>query len=208
MLSPLRFEVTMSKKKIKKAGRGKSKGSGFERDCARACDVWWKVESGTFWRTTNSGGWKEPGDIAPRLRQSKPATWWPFVMECKFYKAIEIWQLADPKIKHAKLREWWQQVLRERDQALASGRSTKEVIPLLVFKQNASQKFVMFDLSYFPKVIADVYDGAFFLGISSHIFLPSSTAPPWTALYIATWDAFVQFFPKEYMYTILEKPMS
>ena len=78
-------------------GGGKEKGSGFEREVSRLIDVWWEEEKSTFWRTVISGGWVEPGDITPRHRPGKPAIWFPFIIECKCVKKVDVLELLTKK---------------------------------------------------------------------------------------------------------------
>ncbi len=109
-----------------KKGGGKEKGSSFERFISREFDTWWRVPPGTFWRTTNSGGWIEPGDIAPRLRKGQEEIWWPFVVECKFYKSFDI--LSTLNRGSSIFWTWWKQVLREQIDSSKVG--------FLIFKKN------------------------------------------------------------------------
>jgi hypothetical protein len=186
----------MSQKALKKkANRGKAKGSGFEREISRWIDKWWNVPNGTFWRTTNSGGWKEPGDIAPRLRQGQPPVWFPFVIECKFYRTIEFWNLFNPNVRHNKLVEWWAQVTESQKQSITATRSKKECIRLLIFKENASPVFVAFDG-------ADIPDSGYFnedLGVHSSILLTTPGPGLPHRLYIMTWDKFVVYLNRTRM---------
>lgn len=172
-----------------KKGKGKNKGSSFEREISRAIDKWWKVPSGTFWRTTNSGGWKEPGDIAPRLRQHQEKVWWPFVVECKFYKQIPFWSLFSKNNQNHLLIKWWTQVTKSQKDAIDQGRDENEAVRLLIFKQNNSPVFVLVgfedmpeDFFCFPPApvcIADVLD---------------------EVVLLFPWDAFTKLYTKENIY--------
>jgi len=125
-------------------GGGKEKGSGFEREVSRLIDVWWEEEKSTFWRTVISGGWVEPGDITPRHRPGKPAIWFPFIIECKCVKKVDVLELLTKK-KNKTLLSWWAQVTREREEAVEQGRLKEELIRLVIFKRNGSPIFVMFE---------------------------------------------------------------
>lgn len=125
-----------------KKGRGKSKGSGFERAVSKLFDTWWEVPKNTFWRTVNSGGWKEPGDIAPRFRSHEEKIWWPFIVECKFYKNFSINDVLLGK-KTGHLLKWWSQVTKEQlDALLALNRPSLLNVRLLICKYNHGPIFV------------------------------------------------------------------
>lgn len=122
-----------------KRGAGKRKGSEFERVVSRLLDVWWNVEEGTFWRSVNSGGWKEPADVSPRK-----SVWFPFVVECKFYKTISLLGLFKENSSSHLLRKWWAKLMLDVEKARQQTTDTK--IGLLVFKYNQSPIFVCFEL--------------------------------------------------------------
>lgn len=185
----------------KKRSRGKSKGNAFEREVSGWFDRWWITLPKTFWRTSNSGGWTpEPGDIAPRLRQGHPPVWWPFICECKFYKAISFKDLLDTKkaLKNNKLLLWWAQVTRESKQAVTIGRHPSEVIRLLVFKANNTPIYVAFTpkdfgaLAIFPPEILKP--------------LLISTRPDRETLWICTLTDFIASIPKKSVYAAFAKP--
>lgn len=122
---------------------GKEKGSSFERWAAAQLDKWWKVPAKTFWRTTNSGGWVEPGDIAPRLRQGATPVIFPFVIECKFYKQIN---LFNNRQKKPLINIWWKQVTESQQQAIKASNNTYFPIRLLIMKENNSPCLIAFSL--------------------------------------------------------------
>jgi len=114
----------------------KNKGSSFERDISKEFDVWWNEIKGTFWRTKNSGGIDEPGDIAPRYRpQHKEKIWWPFVVECKHYKQLNLLNLFRLQRKNNQILTWWEQVTREQAQCIKEGHAVSP-LRLLIIKPN------------------------------------------------------------------------
>lgn len=129
---------------------GKSKGSSFERLIAKDFDKWWEEVSGTFWRTKISGGSDEPGDISPRYRpQHKEKPWWPFVIECKHYKSINLLNLfRNEKNKNNHILEWWRQVTSSQNQAIKGG---YDPVPLrlLIIRVNTYPILCVFSLSEF-----------------------------------------------------------
>lgn len=127
---------------MRKAG-GREKGFEFERLVSGLFDKWFNVPSKTFWRTPMSGGWEEPGDIAPRLHKGKSIVF-PFVVECKFYKKFDLLEIFTSKKPLIKL--WWDQVTKSQNQADIN---TLGYLPirLLIFKFNRSPIYVGFSLS-------------------------------------------------------------
>lgn len=191
----------MSKKHTKKKGsRGKSKGNAFERTVSSIVDGWWKVTPKTFWRTSNSGGWKpEPGDIAPRLRQGDPVIWWPFVCECKFYKNINFAELLENDPRHNRLLVWWEQCIREKAQVVSLGRNPEEVIKLLIFKANFTPIYVAYDPSelarHNPEIakLDPIVRPELTVRRKDHFFV------------ITTLDVFIKAYTKEKVYQIFRK---
>jgi hypothetical protein len=163
-------------------GGGKSKGSGFERQVSRLVDVWWEEEPNTFWRTVVSGGWVEPGDITPRHRPGKPAIWFPFMIECKCVKGVDVLELLTDK-KNPTLLKWWAQVTRERDDAVAQGRSIAETIRLVIFKRNNSPVFVMYETD---DTLSNLPNPAI-------LYMRKR-------LVVCTWDVFSSLFTKQAVY--------
>jgi hypothetical protein len=125
---------------MKKRGGGKSKGSSFERKVAHMLDDWWELPKDTLWRTVNSGGWKQPGDIYPRI--SSTPVWFPFVVECKHYRTVNLWEILKGN-KNAKIIDWWKQVTVDQGKC----KEDKKPIRLLIFRQNNYPVFVAFDSS-------------------------------------------------------------
>jgi len=121
-------------------GRGREKGFEFERHVSSLFDEWFDVPKKSFWRTVGSGGWVEPGDIAPRLHNDKLIKF-PFVVECKFYKKFDLLEIFSSK--NPLIKTWWDQLTQ------AQNKSTIErlgylPIRLLVFKFNRSLTYVGF----------------------------------------------------------------
>lgn len=170
-----------------KKGGGKAKGSAFERKIARAIDSWWEVASGTFWRSVNSGGWKEPGDIAPRN-----AVEFPFVIECKFYKSVNPLDIFKPNMGSSHLRTWMVQLNREIEHARATKKqpSLRPTDGLLIFKYNGSPTFVAFSLK--TNSFAYSHDSEIKSPFITVVFDDSYIG-------IALLDEFTKAFPKSYI---------
>jgi Holliday junction resolvase len=167
-----------------KKGSGKRKGSQFERDIARMLDVYWKVPKNTFWRTPNSGGWHEAGDVYARDSSVK----FPFIVECKNYKSFDLLQyLSRPET--TKIYKWWNQVLRDSINAVTNGRDEILSIPLLIMKINNFPIFVAYNIHNLPnnysKGIKDIDFPFFDLGM------------PILDLKICLLSDFMEYFTKE-----------
>lgn len=126
----------------KKYGGGKEKGSQFERIVSGYLDKWWGVLPKTFWRTVASGGWEEPGDIAPRLLPMQGNVDFPIVVECKFYRKIDVFEIVKNPKNDPILVQWWNQVTASQMKAEKLGRVN--LIRLLIFKQNGGPILVGF----------------------------------------------------------------
>ena len=122
-----------------KRGGGKRKGNEFERNVSRLLDTWWNVPDGTFWRSVNSGAWKEAADIAPRSANVE----FPFVVECKFYKNLNMLDLFKTNSKTHPFRVWWKKLLEDVQKAR---QKTSEIrIGIIIFKYNNSPILVLFE---------------------------------------------------------------
>lgn len=122
-------------KKRKRGVNGRTKGNGFERQVAKmvvtafAC---FGVKTKECYRTPLSGGHLhasqyDPGDlvISKRLRK-----YFPFKVECKFYRNIRLWPLftnVDKQKKGWKFKPWLAQTCKGGNGKLH---------PMLVFKEN------------------------------------------------------------------------
>lgn len=119
-----------------KPGRGRNKGSGFEREVAKMIVDTFDLKKTECYRTPMSGGHryaskKDPGDLVLSARARRV---FPFSVECKFYKKVDLWPFLEPEKKQKKswpVRKWIAQTV-----AACNGK--RDVHPLLVFKQNNS----------------------------------------------------------------------
>lgn len=122
-----------------KKGGGRAKGSAFERHVAKmvvATFECYGISNADCYRTPLSGGHLhasklDPGDLvmSPKLRK-----YFPYSVECKSYKKLDWPKLLSPGKDKGHWTDWWQQCKK------ASG----EALPLLVFRQNRSEIFVLF----------------------------------------------------------------
>lgn len=124
-----------------KSGGGKSKGSQFEREVCKKLSEWisYDQRDDLFWRSAMSGGRatvgmkkgivrsNQAGDITSidPLGQKLIDT---FVIECKFYKNIQLHSLLFGTPKNNSIFEFWR-VLNEKASEL-------EKDPMLIIKQN------------------------------------------------------------------------
>lgn len=123
-------------------GGGRNKGNGFERQVAKlvvtAFDCMGVAKKDCY-RTPGSGGHKyaskvDPGDlvISKRLRK-----YFPFHVECKFYRRVELWPLftsIDKQKKAHKFKGWLAQTVRGNNGKLQ---------PMLVWKENQGPIFCL-----------------------------------------------------------------
>lgn len=122
-----------------KKGGGRGKGSSFERYIAgRVVSAFKKfgIKKKDCYRTPMSGGHRQasksdPGDLvlSKRLREL-----FPYSVECKFYKEINLWQFMQAEKKRDK--SW--PVTKWLEQTCTACGKKKKVFPLLVFRQNRS----------------------------------------------------------------------
>lgn len=134
----------MAKKKRKsRKGRGKAKGSAFEREISKRLSLWWTAgeSSQVFWRNSGflsrAGDRKEHqfGDVHAIDERGK----WlveNVSIELKFYKDLRILDIVDkPGKEHVMLLKHWAQCKRD---AVASNRE-----PMLIAKRNFAEPFVV-----------------------------------------------------------------
>lgn len=114
-----------------KAGRGKEKGSSYERFISSVLDTWWEVEPKTFWRSVNSGGVWDAGDNTARKAGAED---FPFVTECKHYKDMDLLELLYAR-GQALFMRWWEQAYRAA--------SKVKKVPILFFRLNYKSDFVV-----------------------------------------------------------------
>lgn len=111
----------------------KAKGSRGEREVVALLREWWKDDS--FVRAPESGalstvmeGTNAPRDVVGRLAGDILAPPdFPFCVEVKFYKDIDLWQTFKGTTK-SQLAKWWKQVVNDAERS--------DRWPLLFFKAN------------------------------------------------------------------------
>ena len=131
-----------------RAGGGKQKGAGFERDVCKKLSLW--ISDGKsdaiFWRSAMSGGRATVGQKSGIVRNTQVGdisaidpTGAPFLdvfyVECKFYKDF-MWAAYMLKQSGTLHRIW-------KDLCLKSFDSVVDKIPMLIGKQNGYPPFVM-----------------------------------------------------------------
>jgi len=179
------------------AVNGKSKGSSFERQIAKLFDTWWNEVPGTFWRTKNSGGIDEPGDIAPRYRpQHSEKVWWPFVVECKHYKHVNLLNLFREQNKLNVLKQWWEQSTREQKEAIKLGFHITP-IRLIVFKANGYPTMCVISKNEFEDRCTTVVDNDLLFNLADlDKYLTYTDAELKETLVISCLDNFIKTFSR------------
>ena len=173
-----------------KSKGSKNKGSSFEREVSKLLDDWWKVPTGTFYRSKLSGGSNEPGDITPRLMGSSSSLWWPFAVECKHHKDLKFLQLFESgKYKGGPLiLKWWKQ--------LGDDITVKDFTKwrLLIFKGNNTPILVAF----MPRDWFELHSPISFEPLD-HLedLIIYCSALLTDVLYICTWKAFSSKITKD-----------
>jgi hypothetical protein len=127
-----------------KKGGGRQKGSGFERTIAKAVlnrFAQYGITKSDCYRTPLSGGHlaargNDPGDlvISKKLRE-----FFPFCVECKFYKVVRLEYFWVPMKKHKKswhITPWLDQTMKAVENS-----DNKNLHPLLIFKANKQRVF-------------------------------------------------------------------
>ena len=184
----------------------KNKGSSFEREVSKLLDDWWKVPSGTFYRSKLSGGSNEPGDITPRLVGNNSSLWWPFAVECKHHKDLKFLQLFESlKYKDGPLiLQWWKQITDD----------VKDMCKwrLLIFKGNNTPILIAFtptewvDSFIVPPIAKYVTSKNYFDSITPDLqdsFIYDSASYK-NVLYICTWKEFSSKITKDALMQIKE----
>lgn len=123
-----------------KAGGSKAKGNAFERSIAKQLAVYFYNDPDALVRNFNSGGLATmrkgagltPGDITQVKYLDKPLQ---FSIECKFHKKFNINDLLIGNTKSTLYKAWVQ---------CARDAKTLDKIPMLVFKQNFGEPYVVF----------------------------------------------------------------
>lgn len=122
-----------------KAGGGRNKGSAFERKVAKLIIATFANKGITkqdCYRTPGSGGHRfasktDPGDLvlSPKLRKL-----FDYCVECKSYKTVP-WGRLLSSGNNGIFDDWWKQTCKAA--------KTTKAPPLLVFKHNGSEPYVM-----------------------------------------------------------------
>ena len=92
-----------------KKGSGKRKGSAFERKISKVLDEYWGVKPHTFWRARLFKNKQTFGDISVQYSQDQGDIWFPFIIECKAYKSLDLLQFLN-RTESTKLFQWWKQL--------------------------------------------------------------------------------------------------
>lgn len=135
-----------------RAGGGKQKGNSFERDISKSLSLWWSnsERDDIFWRTQSSGGRAtqrkkrgvttngQDGDISSTDPTSSLFTD-KFVMECKRYKSIKIWNIISNK--PCPFRDWW---FKLKEQATSVSKR-----PLLIMREDRQSILCAMDADLF-----------------------------------------------------------
>ncbi|MDE2099978.1 MAG: hypothetical protein KGL39_22180 [Patescibacteria group bacterium] len=134
-----------------KKGGGREKGSRFEREVAKIVVRAFADKGITqkdCYRTPLSGGHRfaaqsDPGDlvISERLRR-----FFPYAVECKSYKKLDWPKLISNAKQKGHWDKWWRQATKAAD-AQSCGRGLDRLYPLLIFRQNRSEIYVMGEAS-------------------------------------------------------------
>ena len=123
-------------------GGGRIKGSHFELETAKAIVKAFNdlgITAKDCYRTPGSGGPRfakktDPGDLVLSPKQRE---YFPFAIECKFYREISLDSLMTPCVRKGQFLSWWKQ-------AVAATPADAGVHTLLVFRQNYGQCYCMF----------------------------------------------------------------
>lgn len=124
--------AALSKRKMRPGG-GKPKGGAYERKIIKIIAKHFikaghKISISDCYRTKNSGGSNEKGDLQFSSEMCKLFNW---CVECKFYKEFKFEQLLyhyDKMKKSWKFKAWWEQLTEEVKVSKKRG--------LLVFRWN------------------------------------------------------------------------
>ena len=142
----------MSNRDRRENGKGKRKGSQFERDVCRILTEWvtGKKDPVIFWRTAGSGSQftvkkgKSPmcGDIIAIDPAGTPFTDY-FCVECKSRKKIFATSLLVEDVRS--FREWWEGLVESSEKACKG--------PLLIFRASHHPIYVLMrDLEFYELV--------------------------------------------------------
>lgn len=135
-----------------KPGRGKGKGSAFERETGRELSKWLTrgLDDKQLIRSVLSGGWRRgkvgdetwrhAGDLASNGEQGE-AFRKLVAVECKHHRQIDLYGLWTKK---GQLAEWWAKICQEADDA--------GIVPWLIFKGNMRPTMLMMRTTDFELV--------------------------------------------------------
>jgi hypothetical protein len=122
-----------------RSGGGKSKGSAFERQIAKALSLWITggKDSTQLIRSVLSGGWtrgqkseggfRHVGDLAPNGPAGEIFRRM-FAVECKHNKKIDLYGLWTRSDDGSTLVGWWNKIVADSAEA--------DVAPMLIFRSN------------------------------------------------------------------------
>jgi len=137
--------------KTKKPGRGKGKGSAFEREIAKDISLWLTEgeRNDCIWRTAGSGAKSTVtgsdtmiGDLMA-IRKEARKFFDEINVELKHYASLNFLELNN---KGFKLLDWWCQITKDSERS--------RTIPLLIFRINHRGTWVAYRypmLKYFKK---------------------------------------------------------
>ena len=136
-----------------KQGGSKNKGNAFERVIAKQLSTYFYSDPDALVRNFNSGGLAtmrkgaglSPGDIIQVKYLDKT---FPYSVECKHHKKFSLSDLMLENTKSTLYKAW---VQCKRDA------TTLDKIPMLIFKQNFGDVFVVLEGSYLDSLILASY---------------------------------------------------
>jgi len=163
----------------------KQKGNRSEREVVKLCKQYW--QSNDFMKSPESGalstmleGFGAPADIIGRLAGDLlvPVDF-PFCIESKFYKEINLWSLfTNPANNY--IKQWWEQCVNDAKRA--------KKIPLLTIKQNYGKRYVVLaedDINHLDPIEKP----------AGYI----KTELGETAVWMLLWNDFIRMFPKQHI---------
>lgn len=133
--------------------KSKSKGGAYERKIARILSEWYYGDyrylarsRGSGQQVTVSGIGLHPGDIVPAHPR---ASEWPFAVECKHYKSLDILELAAPPRGLSKtiVGGWFHKIRKEA--------KAYTLTPLLIFRKNRSRDYIVLSDFFFIQLLGE-----------------------------------------------------
>lgn len=110
--------------------KGKAKGNRNESLVADKLSAWWGTP---FKRIPNSGALRWNG-VTFTYGDLLIPTDFPFIVECKHYKYVDLDELLRKDITQGSITKWWSQVTEDVGRCLAE--TGKQMRPMLIFKAN------------------------------------------------------------------------